>query len=76
MATGTVKSYEAGHGYGLITPDDGGPDVTLYYDSVIRTVAGAPGVDQHGQVLTVGQRVSYEAAVEEGRTVAEHVRLL
>ncbi|OKI31064.1 cold shock domain-containing protein [Streptomyces sp. CB03911] len=76
MATGTVKSYEADHGYGLITPDDGGPDVTLYYDSVVRTAAAEPGVDQHGRVLTVGQRVSYEAAVEEGRPVAEHVRLL
>ena len=50
MATGTVKSYEADHGYGLITPDDGGPDVTLYYDSVVRTAAAEPGVDQHGRV--------------------------
>ncbi|MFC9328074.1 cold-shock protein [Kitasatospora sp. NPDC057015] len=76
MATGTVTSYEAGHAYGLITPDDGGPDVTVYYDSVIRELADEPGVDQHGRVLTVGQRVSYEAAQEEGRTVAERVRLL
>ncbi|WP_405010648.1 cold-shock protein [Kitasatospora sp. NBC_01539] len=65
MATGTVKTFSSGHGYGYITPDDGGPELTVYYDSIV----GAP---EH--VLADGQRVEYDATVQEFRQVAERVR--
>ncbi|GAA1126192.1 MULTISPECIES: cold-shock protein [Kitasatospora] len=65
MATGTVRTYYPGHGYGYIKPDDGGPELTVYYDSI---------VDAPEHVLADGQRVEYDATVQEFREVAEHVR--
>ncbi|MFC8448058.1 cold-shock protein [Kitasatospora sp. NPDC057223] len=76
MATGIVTSYHEGHGYGSIKPDDGGPEVIVYYDSVTSDAGRVPVTGPGGRGLAVGQKVSYEPAKEEGRIVAEHVRLL
>ncbi|MFJ4674783.1 MULTISPECIES: cold-shock protein [Kitasatospora] len=69
METGTVRWFGIEHGYGYITPDAGGPDVTVYYDSVIADT------DAH-RFLHQGQRVRYDMMREEPRAVAEHVRPL
>ncbi|MFE2108253.1 cold-shock protein [Kitasatospora sp. NPDC059463] len=69
MATGTVQSYHANHGYGLITPDDDGPPLYVYYDSILPAGGG-------DRVLTEGQRVEYDPTRQEGRRVAERVRRL
>ncbi|MEV4611234.1 cold shock domain-containing protein [Kitasatospora sp. NPDC049258] len=65
MATGTVRSYFPDHGYGYIVPDDGGPELTVYYDSIM-------GIEDH--VLESGQSVEYESTVQEFRAVAERVQ--
>lgn len=65
MATGTVKSYNVHHAYGAITPDDGGPELTVYFDSI---------VGEGERVLTEGQKVEYDPTEQEGRPVAERVR--
>ncbi|MFJ3789880.1 cold-shock protein [Kitasatospora sp. NPDC090091] len=67
MATGTVQSYNVQHGYGLITPDEDGPALYVYFDSI---------VGEGDRALTEGQRVEYDATEQEGRAVAEHVRPL
>ncbi len=76
MATGIVTAYHEGHGYGSIRPDDGGAEVIVYFDSVTSDSGRVPVTEPAGRVLTVGQKVSYEPAQEEGRIVAEHVRPL
>ncbi|WP_441249076.1 cold shock domain-containing protein [Kitasatospora sp. McL0602] len=67
MATGVVKTYNVHHSYGVITPDDGGPELTVYFDSI-------EGGEQ--RVLAEGQKVAYDPTEQEGRPVAEHVRAL
>ncbi|MEU1420388.1 cold shock domain-containing protein [Kitasatospora sp. NPDC005751] len=67
MATGTVQSYHADHGYGLITPDEDGPALYVYFDSILA---------EGDRVLTEGRRVEYEPMEQEGRWVAERVRPL
>ncbi|MEU6234798.1 cold shock domain-containing protein [Kitasatospora sp. NPDC047058] len=67
MANGTVQSYHVNHGYGLITPDEEGPALYVYFDSIVG------GEDR---VLTEGQRVEYDPTEQEGRWVAERVRPL
>ncbi|MGV9264662.1 cold-shock protein [Kitasatospora sp. NPDC003701] len=67
MATGTVQSYHANHGYGLITPDEDGPALYVYFDSI---------VGEGDRVLTEGRRVQYDPTEQEGRWVAERVRPL
>ena len=51
MATGTVKWFNAGTGYGFITPDEGERDVFVHQTSV-----EAAGM----KPLTEGQRISFE----------------
>jgi cold shock protein len=68
MATGTIKAWHADHGYGTIVPDGGGPELTVYYDSLLIQGADRP--------LPVGQKVEYEETVQEDRPVAEKVRPL
>ncbi|MFJ1702714.1 cold-shock protein [Kitasatospora sp. NPDC088346] len=65
MATGTVRTYYPEHGHGYIVPDDGGPELTVYYDSIM-------GIEDHQ--LESGQPVEYEPTVQELRPVAERVR--
>ncbi|AUG81006.1 Putative cold shock protein [Kitasatospora sp. MMS16-BH015] len=67
MATGVVKSYNVHHGYGVITPDDGGPEVKVYFDSI---------QGEGARELAEGQKVEYDLTEQEGRAVAEHVRAL
>lgn len=66
MSTGTVTTYHADLGYGTITPDDGGPDLYVYFDSV------EGGTER---TLIAGDRVVYDPTEQEGRPVAERVRV-
>ena len=56
MSTGTVKWFDAGKGYGFITPEDGGKDLFVHY-SEIKTDGYA--------TLKDSQQVEYE--VGEGQ---------
>ena len=49
MATGTVKRFNPGKGFGFIQPDDGGRDVFIHVTAV--QAAGLRGLDE-------GQKVS------------------
>ncbi|MFJ1751383.1 cold-shock protein [Kitasatospora sp. NPDC088134] len=69
MQTGTVKWFNIHHAYGYITPDGGGPEVAVYYDSVLADT-------EDGHILHQGQRVRYDETVQEYRPVAERVRPL
>ena len=51
MSTGTVKWFNAGKGFGFITPDDGGDDLFVHY-SEIKT-QGYASLDE-------GQKVEFE----------------
>ncbi len=53
MSIGTVKFFNAGKGFGFVTPDGGGPDIFLPSASV--TSSGLAGVKP-------GQRVTFEQA--------------
>ena len=54
MSRGTVKWFNAGKGFGFITPEDGGKDLFVHY-SEIRSG------DEYA-TLNEGQAVEYEAA--------------
>ena len=56
MSNGTVKWFDAGKGYGFITPEDGGKDLFVHH-SEIQTDGYA--------TLNDGQQVEYE--VGEGQ---------
>ena len=56
MSNGTVKWFNAGKGFGFITPDDGGEDLFVHH-SEIQTEGYAS--------LDDGQKVTYE--VGEGK---------
>jgi len=51
MSTGTVKWFDAGKGYGFITPEDGSKDLFVHH-SEIKTDGYA--------TLNDGQKVEYE----------------
>ena len=51
MSTGTVKWFDAGKGYGFITPEDGSKDLSVHH-SEIQTDGYA--------TLNDGQQVEYE----------------
>jgi len=61
MAIGTVKFFNAAKGFGFITPEDGDKDVFVHISAVQNA-----GMD----LLTEGQRVSYEIVTERGRPAA------
>jgi len=51
MTIGTVKVYNAGKGYGFISPDSGGKDVFVH----------ATAMEQAGMMsLSEGQKVSFD----------------
>jgi CspA family cold shock protein len=56
MSTGTVKWFDAGKGFGFITPEDGGKDLFVHH-SEIKTDGYA--------TLNDGQKVEY--VVGEGQ---------
>jgi CspA family cold shock protein len=62
MATGTVKWFNTGKGYGFITPDNSGEDVFVHVTAVQR--AGLDGLNEN-------QKVTFE--VETGRNGKESV---
>jgi CspA family cold shock protein len=62
MATGTVKWFNTGKGYGFITPDNSGEDVFVHVTAVQR--AGLDGLNEN-------QKVTFE--VETGRNGKEAV---
>ena len=51
MSTGTVKWFDAGKGYGFITPDDGGKDLFVHHSEI-----QASGY----KTLNDGQQVEFE----------------
>lgn len=61
MATGTVKWFNSQKGFGFIEPSDGGKDVFVHISAVER--AGM-------RTLNEGQKVSYEVAIERGKSAA------
>ena len=67
MATGIVRSYNDSKGFGLITPDLGGPTI-FAHQSAIAT----PGVKK----LKVTQRVEYEVEIRPEGPAAANLRML
>lgn len=65
--TGIVKTFSDTKGFGLITPDLGGPPIFVY-TSAIRT----PGVKK----LKVTQRVEYEVEMRAEGPAAANLRTL
>jgi CspA family cold shock protein len=66
MASGKVKWFDATKGYGFIQPDDSGKDVFVHI-----TALEASGLRN----LAEGQRVTYEIAMERGRSAATNLRI-
>jgi CspA family cold shock protein len=67
MATGTVKWFNAGKGYGFIMPDDGSKDVFVHISAVER--AGR-------STLNEGQKVGYDVARgDRGRVSAVNLNM-
>jgi cold shock CspA family protein len=56
MATGRVKWFNEGKGYGFIVPDERGPDLFVHYTGI---------ADVGFRTLREGERVEFE--VREGR---------
>jgi CspA family cold shock protein len=65
--TGIVRSYNDSKGFGLITPDLGGPPIFVH-QTAIRT----PGVKK----LKVTQRVEYEVEIRAEGPTAANLRTL
>jgi CspA family cold shock protein len=67
MQTGTVKWFNAGKGYGFVTPDAGGPDAFVHLSAVER--AGLGG-------LREGDRVQYNLVRgNNGKSSAEDLQM-
>ena len=65
MAIGTVKWFNPAKGYGFIMPGDGSKDVFVHLSAVER--AGM-------QRLSEGQKVSFDIAVERGKSAAVNLK--
>ena len=65
MATGTVKSFDASQGLGVIQPDDGGQDLVVHISAVER--AGLKGLHE-------GQSISYDVQAERGTLSAVNLK--
>ena len=67
MATGTVKWFNAGKGYGFITPMDGGDYVFAHFSAI--------EMDGY-KTLKEGQQVEYEVQEGPKGPQASHIRAL
>jgi CspA family cold shock protein len=65
MATGTVKFFDAGKGFGFIQPESGDKDVFVHVSAVQNA-----GMD----TLTEGQRVNYDVVTERGKLAASNLK--
>ena len=65
MAKGTVKWFDAGKGYGFITPDDGGKDLFVHHSAI------QSGGDY--ATLSDGQAVEFEVGQTEKGPCAQKV---
>jgi cold shock protein len=65
MATGTVKWFNSGKGYGFITPDDSSEDVFVHFSSIEGS-----GYRE----LTEGQRVQFDTEQGQKGPQAKSVR--
>ena len=65
MATGTVKWFNTTKGYGFIMPQDGGKDVFVHITAV--QAAGLRGLDE-------GQKVTFDVAMERGKSTATNLK--
>lgn len=57
MATGTVRWFDSGKGYGFITPDDGSADLFAHYSQIASS--GFKTLDEDQKVefeVTQGQK--------------------
>lgn len=57
MATGTVRWFDSGKGYGFITPDDGSADLFAHYSQIASS--GFKTLDENQKVefeVTQGQK--------------------
>ncbi|HTS52770.1 MAG TPA: cold-shock protein [Burkholderiales bacterium] len=68
MATGTVKWFNPGKGFGFIKPDDGSKDVFVHISAVEASGLGT---------LTENQKVSYEVVRgRDGKSSAANLKAL
>ena len=65
MAKGTVKWFDAGKGYGFITPDDGGKDLFVHHSAI------QSGGDY--ATLSDGQAVEFEVGQTQKGPCANNV---
>lgn len=65
MATGTVKFFDANKGFGFIQPESGEKDVFVHISAVQNA-----GLD----ILTEGQRISYDVVTERGKLAASNLK--
>ncbi len=67
MASGTVKWFNPGKGFGFIQPDDGSKDVFVHISAVEQAGLGS---------LNEGQKLGFELeSGREGRTSAVALRI-
>jgi CspA family cold shock protein len=71
MATGTVKWFSAGKGYGFITPDDGGgEDLFIHHSAIVgegfKTLAENAKVQFEGGQGQKGPQATNVAALASG----------
>ncbi|MFV1977296.1 MAG: cold-shock protein [Candidatus Scalindua sp.] len=66
MSTGTVKWFDAGKGFGFITPDDGGKDLFVHHSEI------QSGSDY--ATLNDGQKVEYEIGEGQKGPCANQVK--
>ena len=67
MATGQVKWFNTTKGFGFIQPSEGGPDVFVHI-----TALEAAGITN----LKEGQRVSFDVAMNKGKTSAANLKII
>lgn len=67
MASGTVKWFNLGKGYGFIAPDDGSPDVFVHISALERSGIAS---------LADGQKVNFDIqSGRNGKPAAENLSL-